>query len=405
MNVKKARSAILAGLGFALAIGPVAPALAETKAQGNSDDPVIGEYANPEFDEQVSGTSEGDTKLYIIGKQDDLTTSEGSITEQVKVSIPVAIHYVAEIDADGNGQLVGPSNDVVKFVNHTKLGAVHISKIQVDGTKSGNTEVNDITLATNVGTVNDRMSFNMQPVQGQSDDSGERFVPVTAFAAAENSAYKQAYETQLAENLQQDQFVDGSLDELGNYSTTTNGENTAGVPINPINKNDWNILQKNGALGLNSLTGKIGGFSKIDPSTDYPAGVIHWTVRAGTRKQADTKDATVTIHFNSNNGSNKDCVPVADQKVVVLNVDKLPVREDLAAGLNTAITAGTGVEGPKTVTNADGTVTTYTFKEWRTSPDRNSGAKISKISDLGTSASEIAGKTFEVYAIYDSTTI
>lgn len=366
-----ARLAVMAGLGVSMTLGPATPALAQ---KGTSNTPVVGEYANPDYKDQVTGTSKGDTKLYIIGEQDDLTTSEGAVNEQMKVSIPVAIHYVA----DSEGNLTGPSDDTVKFVNHTKMGAVHVSAIAVQNASNAH-----IVPDASVGTQNDYMSFFMTPYQGQSNDAGSTFTRGTATEGNDTAFVKE-----------------GTQDELGYY--TSNGATSASASINPKNKNEWNIAQKNGALALNGLTGKIGGFKNLDPSTDQQAGTIHWTVRAGTRAQADTKDATVTIHFNSNNGSNKDCVPVGDQKVVVLDTSVLPTKTALASGMSTAITAGSGVEAPKQVTNADGTVTTYTFSGWKLNAD-GSGDVVSTVQGLGT-AEQIAGKTFELYATFTSTT-
>lgn len=361
-RARAARAAITAGLGIAMAMGPVLPALADT---GNADTPVVGESANPEYTAQVAGESAGDTKLYIIGKQDDLTTSEGSRTENVKVSIPVAIHYVA----DSEGNLAGPTNNTVKFVNHTSMGAVHVSKIAVQDAGDAHVVVD----ADNLG--NDQMSFFVQPVQGQSNEEGSSFTPGTA-----------------TEGNDTDFVKTGAIDQLGNYASKTHEQ-----AVNPQHKGDWNIAQKHGALALNNLTGHIGGFGKISPSTDYQVGTIHWTVRAGTRAQADTKDATVTIHYNSNDGSNADCVPVADQQVVVLQTSQLPSVVADTAAMNTPLSAGaSSVVAPKSHTNPDGSVTTKSFAGWFKDAECN-GTPVTTVADLG-SAAEIAGKVFELYA-------
>lgn len=359
-----ARTAVAAGLGAVLTLVPAMPAWAEP---GSADTPVEGETANPEYEAQVQGESAGDTKLYVIGSQDDLTTSEGSVTENVKVSIPVAIHYVA----DSEGNLTGPSNNVVKFVNHTNVGAVHVSKIAVQNAGGAQIVPGGTALA------NDEMSFSVRPVQGQSDESGSTF---TAGAATEGTG---------------DDFVlTGAKDDLGNYANKTHGE-----AVNPQNKGDWNIAQKHGALALNDLSGKIGGFDAVDAATDTQVGTVHWTVRAGTRAQADKKDASVTVHFNSNNGSNANCVPVADQRVEVLQAGSLPNQVANEEGLTTPLSAGASdVTAPKSHTNPDGTVTTYHFVEWNTAAD-GSGTTVSTIGDLG-SASELAGTVQEVYAIF-----
>lgn len=361
---KVARAAVAAGLGLVLGCGSAAPAL----AAGASDTPVVGESANPEYTAQVGASSTGDTKLYIISEQDDITRPEGAVDENIKVSIPVAIHYVA----DAQGNLVGPSDDTVKFVNHTKLGAVHVSKIAVQDAGDAKIVMDGDDLA------NDQMSFFVRPTQGQSDAEGSAFVRGTA-----------------TEGNDADYVKVGSVDQLGSYASKTSSE-----AVNPTNRNDWNIAQKHGALALNGLTGRIGGFGSIDPATDYQAGTIHWTVRAGTRAQADKRDASVTIHYNSNNGSNKNCVPVGDQIVQVLDSTKLPNRVADQGGMTTALDAGASdVTAPKTRTNADGTQTTWRFKGWYKNAD-GSGSAVTTIGDLG-EASAIAGTVQELYAVYE----
>lgn len=363
-----AKSTIMAGLGLSLVLQPIPWAFADPAQASGSDTPVAGESASPQYLDQLTGESRGDTKLYIIGKQDDLTTGEGAIDEQIKVSIPVAIHYVA----DTEGNLMGPSDDTVKFVNHTKLGTVHVSKIAVEN--EGDAK---IVREAEVKDTNDTMSFKVQPMQGQSNEDGSSFVRGTA-----------------AEGNDTDFKKEGSVDELGNYANLE-----AGAAINPVNKGDWNIAQKHGALALNNLTGTIGGFGKIDPSTDYKAGVIHWTVRAGTRDDADHKDASVTIHYHANNGSNKDCVPVPDQVEEVLEVASLPEKRVRSAGMSASVADGTGVDAPSASVEANGTVITKRFKGWNTKAD-GSGQMVSTIANLG-NAEDIAGKVFELYAIFE----
>ncbi len=367
MGIQKglARAAISAGLGVALAIAPLGSALAEP---GSADTPVAGESANPSYEDQVRGESAGDTKLYVIGSANDLTTSEGSVTENVKVSIPVAIHYVA----DSQGNLVGPSNNVVKFVNHTNLGAVHVSKIAVQNAENASIVKSGGTLA------NDQMCFFVRPVQGQSNETGSTFVPGAATEGASG-----------------DFKLEGERDELGNYASLAHDQ-----AQNPVNKGDWNIAQKHGALALNDLSGKVGGFGAIDAATDTQVGTVHWTVRAGTRAQADAKDASVTVHFNSNNGSNANCVPVGDQRVEVLRTQDLPKKVAREEGLSTPLNAGADdVVAPKSRTNPDGSVTSYRFVGWNTAAD-GSGKTVLTIGDMG-SAEELAGTVQELYAIYE----
>jgi hypothetical protein len=355
--MRVARAAMAAGLGLAMALGPIPTALADA---GGTNTPVPGEYANPEFEKQQTAESKGDTKLYITGVQDDLTTSEGSVTENIKVTIPVAIHYVA----DTEGNLRGPSDNTVKFVNNTKLGAVHVSKIAVESAEGAKIVGKNDALGA------DRMVFSVQPVQGTWDEQNKAF-----------------NKTDVAEET--------AIDDLGYYST-----DDGSAAKDPKKTREWDIAGNHGALALNHLTGRIGGFSAIDSGTDYQAGTIHWTVRAGTRAQADKRDATVTVHFNANNGSNKDCAPLGDLTAVVFQPDSLPEKVVNAREFGKALAPEGGVViPPKTYTQQDGTVVTKAFKGWSRQPDGSE--LVAWVSDLGRDAEAIAGKTFELYAIYE----
>lgn len=355
--MRVARAAMAAGLGLAMVLGPIPTALADA---GGTNTPVPGEYANPEFTKQQTAESKGDTKLYITGVQDDLTTSEGSVTENIKVTIPVAIHYVA----DTEGNLRGPSDNTVKFVNNTKLGAVHVSKIAVESAEGAKIVGKNDALGA------DQMVFSVQPVQGTWDEQNKAF-----------------NKTDVAEET--------AIDDLGYYST-----DDGSAAKDPKKTREWDIAGNHGALALNHLTGRIGGFSAIDSGTDYQAGTIHWTVRAGTRAQADKRDATVTVHFNANNGSNKDCVPIEDLTAVVYRVDSLPEKVVDESELRKPIQRDAADVMPPIVhVEPDGTSTTKHFAYWADSPD--GGRQIGKFSDLGRDAEAIAGKTFELYAIYE----
>ena len=95
-----ARGAVSAGLALAMALSGVVPALAET--------------------------SSGQTNLYVEVKESSLTTPEG-YGEQMRVTIPVAINYVA----DETGALTGPADGATQIVNGTRTGAVHVARIGV----------------------------------------------------------------------------------------------------------------------------------------------------------------------------------------------------------------------------------------------------------------------------------
>ena len=357
MRQRIAQAAIAAGLGASMVFGPVSAALAAP------DTPVPGESAADGYTSQVVAESKGDTKLYVISEQDDLTTSEGSANENVRVTIPVAIHYVA----DAAGNLVGPSDNTVKFVNHTKLGAVHVSKIAVQNAGDASIKPDSNSLGA------DEMSFFVQPVPGTSNADGSTFVAKTDGGEP----------------------VVGTLDQLGTYV----GEGQDGAKA-PTYKDDWNIAGNDGALALNHLTGRIGGFDQVSAASDYQAGTVHWTVRAGTRAEAAVRDASVTVHFNSNNGSNAGCVPIGDQTVQIIDPSTDAVISGSQHGMDEPLSPGaSSVTPPKSITNVDGTTTTYRFVGWSTSPAGGEGTMVEKIGDLG-EASQIAGKVVEVYAIF-----
>lgn len=351
---------IAAGLGLSLAWGTTAVAFAEGSSDsGSASSLPAGEYANSQYGGQ-NGASTGDTRLYIVGKQNDLTTDEGSTDEQIKVSIPVAIHYVA----DNEGNLYGPADNNVMLVNHTTTGAVHVSKIGV----TASTGVTIVNGAGNANT-NDKVALTMTPVRGTLAESGG----TKTFSAAENGT--------------------GQADQLGSY---------ANAAKDPTYKNDWDIAQTNGAVALNELTGKIGGFGTIDPATDYQVGTVNWTVRSGTRAAADTKDTSVTIRFRTNGGFVMDGRSLDQQVVPVLDSAALPNQVALSDNvLSTALISGTGVLGKRVIVG--GGETTVSFKEWNTKAD-GQGQTVATIADLesGATAASLAGKTFVLYAIYNT---
>lgn len=335
-----ARAAVAAGLGLAMSFGPIGLAFA---------DPSPGASSNP--------GSTGNTRLIVTSDEEELATEEGSVDANVKVSIPVAIQYVA----DSEGNLVGPSNNQVKFVNHTKSGAVHVSRIAVQNTGQAQIVMDGNNLAS------DEMSFFVRPVPGVSNDAGTSFT--SSLTAAQESAI--------------------TKDQLGNYTT---GAST------PTDRNAWNIEQNNGALALNELTGRVGGFDQVDPSTGYQAGTIHWTVRSGTRAQADAKDSSVTIRYHSNNGSFANDVLTTDHVVQVLDVSRLPDMVANSTGASTALRAGTGnLTPPSPSVSTDGTVTSYEFKGWSKTPSGTT--YVTTVGQLGTAA-EVAGTVQNLYAIY-----
>lgn len=343
------RAVVSAGLGIALVLQPVANALAE----GSSQDPGLpaGEYASPDYADAAAANKEstGDTRLYVTSKKDALTASEGSVDSQMRVSVPVAIHYVA----DTTGSLVGPSNDTVKFVNNTPLGTVHVSGIQVDS--SPNVEIVNYS----AGMTDGQMSFAVRPV---SKEAGEGAAP-----------------------------SQGTIDQLGNYAAEKGGS--------PIKKNEWNIPGSGGTLALNDLTGFVKGFGAISPDTDTQVGVVHWTVRLGTREHADELDRSVTLRYHLNGGTLPEGVTLEDRTISVLNLDNegnFVAREE-AGDENLAALQEGRIIPPKEL-NDDGTLTNLKFYGWSTSPTGKFA--IDKLYVLNENPATLAGTVQNLYAIY-----
>lgn len=180
----------------------------------------------------------GQTNLYVIASDDDTTTHEGAADENIKVVLPVAINYVA----DTEGNLTGPSNNTVKIKNNTQLGSVHVSKIRV-------TPETGVSVVANAAAAdeNDEVYLNMKPGSG-TDISLASFL-------------------------------------------------TEAAP----KRGDWDIAQQS-ELALNSLTGKIGGFGQLDPSTKSQIATVHWTVASGTAQQAARSADQLLIHRVYPNG-------------------------------------------------------------------------------------------------------
>ena len=128
-----ARAALSAGLALSMAMGGIAPALAET--------------------------SSGQTNLYVQVQESSLTTPEG-YGEQMRVTIPVAINYVA----DETGALTGPADGATLITNNTKTGAVHVAQIGVQAA-SGVT----IVPTAEAADADDEVYLSVTPGTGAAD--------------------------------------------------------------------------------------------------------------------------------------------------------------------------------------------------------------------------------------------
>ncbi|MEE1158339.1 MAG: hypothetical protein UHS51_02860 [Atopobiaceae bacterium] len=101
-NRSFARSVAAAGLGLAITLGALAPTAALADSAGR-------------------------TNLYVTAEDDDITAPEGAQGANIRVTIPVAISYVA----DTEGNLVGPDDDTVLIANNSDAFDVHVSSIHV----------------------------------------------------------------------------------------------------------------------------------------------------------------------------------------------------------------------------------------------------------------------------------
>lgn len=203
-----ASKAVAAGLGLAMALGTIAPAAALAE-------------------------STGDTNLYVVAQDDNITTHEGAEDENIKVVLPVAINYVADVE----GNLTGPSDNTVKIRNNTILGSVHVSKIHV-------TPATGVSIVENPAAADqdDEVYLRMQPGSGTS-------VSLASFL-------------------------------------------TEAAP----KRGDWDI-ERQSELALNSLAGKTGGFDSINPATKARIATVGWTVASGTARQAAQNADELLVHL------------------------------------------------------------------------------------------------------------
>ena len=257
-----ARKAVTAGLGIAMALGAVAPAVA------------------------LAEDSTGNTNLYVTSDTSDLTTPEGAEDENIQVVLPVAINYVA----DTEGNLTGPSNNTVKIKNNTALGAVHVSKIQTTSESP----------ATVVATA------------AEADSDDEVYLKVKPGS--------------------------GTEDSFGAYLTEKAPK--AG---------DWDVTQ-GGELALNDLTGKIGGFDSLDPSTKSKVATVHWTVAAGTAEQAAAKANRLTIHRVTPQNDMADLVTTRDATSTSLGAGYTWKTSDGTVVTNVGSLIGASASGATEVT-------------------------------------------------------
>ncbi len=180
--------------------------------------------------EYEGGDGSNITKLTIISEDPDENLADDQADKSnYKVKIPVAINFVAEKD----GTLVGPTD--AKLINYSTY-KVNVTEIAVAATSTSN-----LVKETNI-TKADDISIKMKPGTG-------------------------------------------TLVELASFTGDTPDKPKAG---------EWNIdacAKENNdgvSLQLNNLSGKIGGFNKIDPLVKTNIGNISWTIKAGTATATPT---------------------------------------------------------------------------------------------------------------------
>lgn len=203
----------------------------------------------------------GETGLYVKSttNPDDLVTPQGTDpddptgeADNLKVTIPVAIHYVAQPD----GSLVGPNNGSVVLSNNCSMN-VHVSAIEVEDT---NGEL--VSISEEAGT--DRV-----------------FLPLTPKTYLDHEAT-----AHMGETINLARFKGGPTAPIpGDWNILRSDADISGDPEARA-KDTENKLELFGSSGSQTLDGSIGAFDKLDPSVERQFGTIHWTVMPGFAKRS-----------------------------------------------------------------------------------------------------------------------
>ncbi len=221
-----AAKVVAAGLGVALAASPVA-AMAETSKEA----------------EGRPGESYGQTQLTVRADGTDLTTPEGEneTLDQVRVTIPVKIDFVAKSD----GELIGPNDKKVKFSNNSTM-PVHVASAKVTSAEG-----------TRIATAEEERAAE---AKGEAD---------VIYLGLTNSK--------------------GDAIDLGRYEGDGAALKEGAWDIARSPKQDGKAREGDSVnkLYLNKLGGRISGFGKLDPARQTQVGQIHWTVRPGIAKAAN----------------------------------------------------------------------------------------------------------------------
>ena len=338
--------AIVCGLGLAASLG------CATVARADEPNVPVGEYTADIYSDLTNNTSTGETNLYIVSGDKETAVSEGSHGNnvQLRVSVPVGIHYVAL----KNGVILGPSDGKVMFRNLTEMSAVHIAGIAVS-------EVGPAKIVSHAEseTMPDGMSLTMCPML-VDDEEG-------------------SYNADQCTHM---------IDEFANYVGT--------AAKSPVKKYEWDI-PVGGRLSLFDLGGFMGSFDKLNPLVDTQVGTVHWTIRLGTRAEADERDSKVTIRYHANGGVLKAGAKLNEQRFTVVDPVSLPKVVPQEDVLGSSFVDATDIL-EKTEIEVGGTLTKHVFCGW--SRDAAGKEPVNVLSDIG-SAEELAGKSYTLYANYE----
>jgi hypothetical protein len=323
-----------------------------------------GEYGMDDYGRGFDATSTGETKLYLMKDQYAGVGNEGARANhvQLNVTIPVGIHYtVLE-----NDRIVGPADQKVFFRNETQTSAVHVSGIFVQEANGAHIVTKDKVKDNTADQAHDTLALSMRPDPGHYDDKGNIVMGNP-----------------------------GHDDEFGAYVGNT--------PKSPAHKHDWDIAPGE-VLALNKLGGSCFHdviFDALNPAVETQIGSVRWSVRLGTRAQADANDSCVTLRFHANGGTVVSGQPLQDMAIPVIDADALPEVVAIDDVLNTQMRDATGELTRREVIGSE--VIDRIFIGW--AKDAAGLESVETLEDLVDvmgvdSVADLAGKTVTLYADY-----
>lgn len=322
----------------------------------------MGDYGQDDYSLVSGPTGTGETKLYLRHDQYVNVTNEDALqASRLAVTIPVGIHFVLDHSCD----IHGPADHTVMFVNKMQTSSVHVSGIAVLDTSDADIVTRSAFEAgsSSMGmTGSSKMWLRMCPDVGTIDTG--------------------SFELKHA----------GGTDEFGAY--------VGDEAKNPTNKHDWDMAPGD-VIALDSLGGRTstdGVYSKISAAEDVQIGSVRWTVRVGTRSEADMRDASVVLRFNANGGTYLTNATLQDESIQVLDTEALPERVVAETIEEPVLPSGEGVLELRTFNRQTSSVQTKQFEGWYI--DSQCLEPYEGLESLG-DMDEIAGKTFTLYANYE----